>query len=194
MGGDIGKNILELQVGFGWINNEPGSFSCWFQWWSNFWKFYTLWGTFTIFLPISPPTKSVGGSNSGNRGYFWREIRCKKLFGKIQNFTLFRNKVWNLPKTANPSFEESDEDLDQGSTDQKVDRTGRGPAKFLKKRTRRDRGGPWIPDLDELNAHRRAENWIRRFNQQNYQAWNTTKGRPYVELGNIWLIYRTACL
>ena len=152
------ENILELQVGFGWINNEPGSFSCWFQWWSNFWKFYTLWGTFTIFLPISPPTKSVGGSNSGNRGYFWREIRCKKLFGKIQNFTLFRNKVWNLPKTANPPFEESDE------------------------------------DLDELNAHRRAENWIRRFNQQNYQAWNTTKGRPYVELGNIWLIYRTACL
>jgi len=52
-------------------------------------------------------------------------------------------------KTANPPFEESDE------------------------------------DLDELNAHRRAENWIRRFNQQNYQAWNTTKGRPYVELGNI---------
>ena len=46
---------------------------------------------------------------------------------------------------------------------------------------------PRIPDedLDELNAHRRAENWIRRFNQQNYQAWNTTKGRPYVELGNI---------
>ena len=54
-------------------------------------------------------------------------------------------------KTANPPFEESDE------------------------------------DLDELNAHRRAENWIRRFNQQNYQAWNTTKGRPYVELGNIFL-------
>ena len=41
---------------------------------------------------------------------------------------------------------------------------------------------------DEVNAYRRAENWRRRYNQQNYQAWNTTKGSPYVELG-LSLIY-----
>jgi len=34
-----------------------------------FYGFFS-WGSSRIFLPISPPTKSVGGSNSGNRGYF----------------------------------------------------------------------------------------------------------------------------
>ena len=70
--------------------------------------------TFVKYRKISPPTQSVGGSNSGCRGSFWWEIRCTKHFVEISTiflhfnnfFTLFRNKVWNLPIIINFSFAE----------------------------------------------------------------------------------------
>ena len=57
-----------------------------------------------IFWPMSPPTQGVGDSNSGFRGFFNEKPDAPNILSKFQNFTLSRNKVWNLPLTTSRIF------------------------------------------------------------------------------------------